>query len=165
MKKFLWNIIVIIYIIMAITVTLCLLNFNDKKVTVFGNNTLILITDDSLSPDYNDGDLIIATNKDLKKTQAGDKLFFYNEKNIKLGEVKQVNEYAGASTTYVLEGNYNLIEDDAIGNENSVKVYPKIGKVLSILESKWGFLFLIIFPSVIAFLNEIVQIIAEIKEK
>ena len=68
MKKFLWNIIVIIYIIMAITVTLCLLNFNDKKVTVFGNNTLILITDDSLSPDYNDGDLIIATNKDLKKT-------------------------------------------------------------------------------------------------
>ena len=91
--------------------------------------------------------------------------FFYNEKNIKLGEVKQVNEYAGASTTYVLEGNYNLIEDDAIGNENSVKVYPKLGKVLSILESKWGFLFLIIFPSVIAFLNEIVQIIAEIKEK
>ena len=98
-------------------------------------------------------------------TKQGKNVEIFKADVSKREEVKQVNEYAGASTTYVLEGNYNLIEDDAIGNENSVKVYPKLGKVLSILESKWGFLFLIIFPSVIAFLNEIVQIIAEIKEK
>jgi hypothetical protein len=165
MKRFLGNIIIILYIIIAIIVTLCLLNYNEYKVTEFGDNTLILITDDALDPDYAEGDLVIATKEDLSDTEVGDRIFFYNNDEIKLGEVKQINEYEGMSTTYVLDGDFQVVEDDVIGNENSVKVYGKIGKALSIIESKWGFLFLIIFPSLLAFLNEIFQVIAELKEK
>jgi ASC-1-like (ASCH) protein len=165
MKRILGNIIVILYIIIAIIVTLCLLNYNEYKVTEFGKNTLILITDDSLEPDYADGDLVIATKEKLSETKVGDRIFFYNNDNIKLGEVKQINEYEGMSTTYVLDGNFQVVEDDVIGNESSIKVFGKIGKALSIIESKWGFLFLIIFPSLLAFLNEIFQVISELKEK
>lgn len=165
MKRILVNLVVIIYVVVAITVTLCLLNYNEYNVTVFGNNSLILITDDSLSPDYVEGDLIIAKKEKLNEIKEGDKIFFYNENDIKLGEVKQVNTYEGMSSTFILEGNHQIIEDDVIGSESSVKVYHNLGKVLSVLESRWGFLFLIIFPSVLAFLHEIFQVIVELGNK
>jgi ASC-1-like (ASCH) protein len=165
MKKTLGNLIIIVYIIIAISVTFCLLNYNDYNVTEIGGNTLILITDDSLEPEYLDGDLVIAKNGKTNKIKEGDKIFFYNDKNIKLGEVKQINRYEGISSTFILDGNYQVIEEDVIGSTEEAKAYNKVGKVLSILESKWGFLFLIIFPSVLAFLYEIFQMMVEIKDK
>ena len=134
MKRTLGNLVVIIYVIVAITVTLCLLNYNEYNVTVFGNSTLILITDDSLTPDYVEGDLIIAKKEKLDEIAEGDKIFFYNENDIKLGEVKQVNKYEGVSSTFILDGNHQIVEDEVIGSEESVKVYHNLGKVLSILE-------------------------------
>lgn len=165
MKRTLGNLVVIIYVIVAITVTLCLLNYNEYNVTVFGNNSLILITDDSLSPDYVEGDLVIAKKEKLDEIKEGDKIFFYNENDIKLGEVKQINKYEGISSTFILDGNHQIVEDEVIGSEESVKVYHNLGKILSILESKWGFLFLIIFPSVLAFLHEIFQVVVELGNK
>lgn len=165
MKRTLGNLIVIIYVIIAIAVTLCLLNYNDYNVTEFGNNTLIIITDNSLEPDYVEGDLVIVKKQNLSNVEVGDKIFFYNDEEINLGEVKQVNEYEGISTTFILDGDYQVIEDDVIGSENDVTIYNKVGKVLSILESKWGFLFLIIFPSVVAFLHEIFEVIVELGNK
>lgn len=165
MKRALGNLVVIVYVIIAIAVTLCLLNYNEYNVTEFGKDTLILITDDSLEPDYLDGDLVVAKKGNLDKVEVGDKIFFYNDKDIKLGEVKQINTYEGISTTFILDGNHQVIEDDVIGSEEGTKVYNKVGKVLSILESKWGFLFLIIFPSVLAFLHEIFQVIVELGNK
>lgn len=165
MKRTLGNLVVIIYVIVAITVTLCLLNYNEYNVTVFGNNSLILITDDSLSPDYVEGDLVIAKKEKLDEIEEGDKIFFYNENDIKLGEVKQINKYEGMSSTFILDGNHQIVEDEVIGSEESVKVYHNLGKILSILESKWGFLFLIIFPSVLAFLHEIFQVVVELGNK
>ena len=165
MKRTLGNLVIIVYVIVAITVTLCLLNYNEYSVTEFGNNTLIIINDDSLEPDYTEGDLVIAKKEKIDEIEAGDKIFFYNDKDIKLGEVKQVNKYEGISTTFILDGNHQVIEDDVIGSEENVKTYSKIGKVLSILESRWGFLFLIIFPSVLAFLHEIFQVVVELGNK
>lgn len=165
MKRTLGNLVVIVYVIIAIAVTLCLLNYNEYSVTEFGNDTLILITDDSLEPDYLEGDLVVAKKENLDKIEVGDKIFFYNDKDIKLGEVKQVNKYEGVSSTFILDGNHQVIEDDVIGSQENTKTYSKIGKALSILESKWGFLFLIIFPSVLAFLHEIFQVVVELGNK
>ena len=165
MKRTLGNLVVIAYVIVAIAVTLCLLNYNEYSVTEFGDKTLIIITDDSLEPDYIEGDLVIANKGDLDEVEVGEKIFFYNDKDIKLGEVKQVNKYENISTTFILDGNHQVIEDDVIGSEEEVKIYNKLGKALSILESKWGFLFLIIFPSVLAFLHEIFQVIIELGNK
>ena len=151
MKRTLGNLVVIVYVIIAITVTLCLLNYNEYNVTEFGNNTLIIINDDSLEPDYTEGDLVIAKKEKIEE--------------INLGEVKQVNKYEGVSSTFILDGNYQVIEDDVISSEETVKTYSNLGKILSILESRWGFLFLIIFPSVLAFLHEIFQVVVELGNK
>ena len=82
MKRTLVNLIVIVYVVIAITVALCLLNYNEYNVTEFGDNTLILITDDSLEPEYVEGDLVIATKENLDEVEVGDKIFFYNDRDI-----------------------------------------------------------------------------------
>lgn len=165
MKTVLTNIVVILYIIVAIIVTVCLLNYNEYKVTEFGDKTLIIINDETLEPDYSKGSLVIADKSTLKDTKEGDKIFFYSDNSIKLGEVRQVNQYSGMSSTFVLDGNYQVVGDDVIGNSNSVKVYGVLGTILGIIESKWGFLFLIIFPAVLAFLHEVLQVVMELKSK
>ena len=53
MKKILSNILFIIYVVVAIFITVCLLSYNDFKVTEFGDTSLVIIPDDELAPEYN----------------------------------------------------------------------------------------------------------------
>ena len=40
---------------------------------------------------------------------------------------------------------------------------PVVGTVLSVLESKWGFLFLIVLPALLAFFYQITVVVSDIK--
>ena len=59
MKKTITNVIFIIYVVIAVFVTICLLSYNQFKVTEFGNYSLVIVTDNEMIPDYNKGDLLI----------------------------------------------------------------------------------------------------------
>ena len=165
MKKILTNIIVIIYVIIAIFTTICLLTFNSFKVSEFGDKTLVIIDKEDLSYEYKKGDLIIVGREGYEKADKGDILFFYNNDGIKIAEIEKKNDFGEAGITFSIEGNYQVVVEDVIGTSNNIKVIGKVGKVLSILESKWGFLFLIVFPSLLAFLHQIYELILEIKNK
>lgn len=52
-----------------------------------------------------------------------------------------------------------------LGSAKDTTVIPVVGQILSVLESKWGFLFLIVFPSLIAFLYELTVVFSGIKEE
>lgn len=163
MKKVLWNILVILYVLVAIFTTLCLLNYNDYKVTEFGETTLVLITDDKIG-DYKKGDLVLAKKGSLASAEAGDNIFFYNDDQIRYSKLERVSRaYEGMDATFTIEGGYQFVESEGIGTAKDAKAIGGVGSILSLLESKWGFLFLIIFPSLLAFLNEVVQVIAELK--
>ena len=60
MKKLIRNIFIIVYAIIAILVTVCLLSYNEYKVSEFGSNSLLLINTNKLSDEYKKGDLVIA---------------------------------------------------------------------------------------------------------
>ena len=165
MKKVLWNIIVIIYVVLAITVTVCLLTYNEYKITEIGKNTLIIINDNALEADYAKGTLVIAKKDNFDNIQVGEKVFFYKDNTINYGEIKRVNSYADSSPTYIMDGDYQLIVDDIVGTANSATVLPVLGSILSILESKIGFLMIIVLPSLIAFFHEIFEFIIEFREK
>ena len=49
--------------------------------TVFGKNTLIPIIDENLEPDYTIGDLVVVPKNRLSSVEAGDKIFFYNDRS------------------------------------------------------------------------------------
>ena len=53
------NILIILYILLIIFITICLLSYNDYKVTEFGNTTILPVIDENLEPEYSVGDLLI----------------------------------------------------------------------------------------------------------
>ena len=71
-----------------------------------------------------------------------------------------------ATTTFGLEGitakELRALGYDDVKTETS-KVYHGLGSVLSVLESRFGFLFLIIFPILILFIYEVFIVIKEVK--
>ena len=165
MKKTIGNLIIIIYVVVAIFTTICLLTFNEYKVSEFGDKTLVIINKDEEGTIYKKGDLVIVGKQGYEKADKGDTIFFYDNDGIKIAEVVQKNDYGDAGVTFTIEGNYQVVKSDMIGASNNAKVISKVGGILSVLESKWGFLFLIVFPSLLAFLHEIYEFILELTNK
>ena len=66
-------------------------------------------------------------------------------------------------STYTLEGERKLSSQYIIGPAESADVIPGVGSVLGILQSKWGFLFLIVLPSLLAFIYQIGVVVSELK--
>ncbi len=165
MKKFISNLFIILYAVIAIFVTVCLLSLNDYQVTEFGNYSLIIIDSNDIKGDFKKGSLVIV-DKD-NKPEIGDKAFFYDvlgNKEITLAEVKNKQEYRNSETTYTFEGDYLVSGNSLAGSAKDAVEIPHAGTILSILESKWGYLFLVVLISLLAFLYEITRAVEDIRE-
>ena len=147
MKKIISNILIIVYMIIAIALTILLLSYNEFKVTEIGGNTLLIIKDNDLSPEYNKGELVIINSEDSVK--VGQKVFYYdsNDSKIKIkeGTVEEIEQLTSKDTAYTLDGEKKIAGKYVIGATENAQVIQKAGTILSVLESKWGFLILIVF--------------------
>ena len=165
MKKTITNIIFIIYVVIAVFVTICLLSYNQFKVTEFGDYSLVIVTDDEMAPDFNKGDLVIVDKS--QEVLPGDKAFFYDTYNrqieIRLGEVNDLERVTETESTYTFDGDHKVSSEYVLGGENTASVIPVAGTILSVLESKWGFLFLIVLPVLLMFFHQITVVIADLK--
>ena len=166
MKKKFLNFIFTIYIIVAVFATICLLSYNSYKVTEFGNKSLVIISDNELLPELKKGDLVIVDKNELILT--GHKAFFYQTYNrnieISLGNVQKIEKVNSTETTYTFDGDKSVSSEYVLGPLEGSSVIPMAGTVLSILESKWGFLFLMVFPVLLLFINQITKVFADIRE-
>ena len=162
------NFIIIVYILLIIFVTICLLSYNEYKVTVFGQNTLIPIIDEDLEPNYTVGDLVIAKRKGIEKVETGDQIFFYKTTygitTINFAKVVKSEQVTETEFTYTVDGDYRFSSEYFIGETSDATVIPKVGTILSLLQSKWGFLFLGVFPSLVAFLYTLHNVVVEVQE-
>ena len=167
MKKIIYNTLIILYALIAIIVTICLLSFNQYKVSEFDSTTVLIINTNNLKEKgFNKGDLVLVDT--TQKQEPGEDIFFHATSelgkttiDIQTLKDKQVSAVTG-EITYVLE-NKEIPSDLAIGpTKNSTRI-GKLGTILSILESKWGFLILIVFPSLLAFLYELWEFIANVR--
>ena len=154
MKKIICRFLVIVYVIVSVS-------FEVKNMRKqFGSNVFILVQDDKTGS-YDKGDLIIV---DLnKKYEVNDNVFYYivKEKNyyINVGKFEKDND----GNLATIDGKL-VNEDLIIGSTNDVMSFPFLGGMLSFLESKWGYLFALIFPVLFAFVYEIYSIIKELKK-
>ena len=165
MKKFFSNLFVIIYAIFAIFITICLLSYNDYRVSEFGNYSFIIIQSNDIKGGFSKGSLLIIDRDE--EPEIGEKTFFYNtsKKNeIALAELKNKEKITSSETTYTFEGNKLVSSKYIIGSSEHAKEIKNAGTILSIAESKWGYLFLVVFPSLIAFLYEITKVVEEMRE-
>lgn len=161
--KILFDIVVCIWLVVAIFVTVCLLSYNQFKVTVFGKNALLIIDSDELEPEFNEGDLLIVKRNSDSKINVGDRVFYYNsakDSNVLIYQdiVQEKQEINKSETTYIID-NKKVSSEYIIGKFDSAKAYPKVGTYLSVLTSKWGFMFLVIFPTLFAIVYEIIMIV------
>ncbi len=165
--KIIGIILIVIYAVVAITLTIFLLNYNKYNITEINDKSLIIVRDEELKPDFQKGDLVIVKKNQNKDIKVGDKIFFYdNYKDIvsvNLGTVLEKESITKEETTYIMDGDYAVSSEYVIGTAKTSKSYSNLGTILGVLESRFGFLFMIIFPILVLFIYEIYAVIRELK--
>ena len=162
-KKVFLGLLLAAYFVFVIAMTLMLLNFNQYGVTQFGKKSLIIIRDRVSNENYKIGDLLVVESMKLDEIKEGQEVFVYRV------------EHSGSVTIDVGNVDKTYSDENAISFENgatysmdfvvgqNTKTYNDIGKYLAIIESKWGFLFIVLVPCFLIFVYQIYNLIVEIK--
>ncbi len=166
MKKFfhfVWSILEIIIIIYVIVMTSVLLSKNKYGFTQFWDYTICTIDlfDERGIDGVKAGDLLIVKNSnDINK---GDVIYYYvvyNEsyvvQNAPVTDV-ETDKYSSVYTIKSDDGALKIASNRVLGKE--IKVYHKFGKALDLLESKLGFLFLVLLPILVIFIYQVYDLI------
>ena len=168
MKRTIGAILFVIYSIIAIAVTVLLLSFNDYNCSEIGGYTVYIVKDDALEPQYKQGSILIVKATSDKNIQVGDELFFYKVINSSEFEFAsrtlEAKKQQGRHTVYAVTGDETYDSTYLIGKvEDTIVIEGPWGTILSILESKWGYLFCIVIVSLLLFLQEVFDLVIEIK--
>ena len=161
------GILISIWVVIAIVTTILLLSYNKFSVSEIGSYSIFVVDNERLEPDYLKHDIVIAKKVIEEKYSVGDMAFFYIDNPedavfINYGKINRIDVVDHAEDAYYF-GDDAVSYGKLIGPASEAKVYHKWGLVLSILESKWGFMFFIIFPTIFAVVYEIYSIIEEVK--
>ena len=167
MKKVLGTILFVVYAIIAIAVTVLLLSYNDYNNSVIGDYTVYIVNDDSLEPEYKQGSILLIKETNDRNVQVGDQIFMYKVINSSEYEVinttLQGKTQQGSHVVYIVDNEERYASDYFIGKVNDTIVIEGWGYVLSLLESRWGYLFCIVVVSLLLFLQEVFELVMEIK--
>ena len=171
MKKFLkglWGLVEVIIIIYVICMTAFLLCKNKYGFTQIGDMTYITINEhlQSYLPETKENDLLMVkqNNKDIN---VGDKIYYYAVENseyvIKTAHVKENVISEDDMALYQLddEAKTTIATTRVIGKYSAI--YHNIGGVLDVLQSRIGFLLLVILPILLIFMYQIYALIIVIK--
>ena len=167
MKKVLGSIAFVLYVIIVLTVTILLLSYNEYMCSEINGYTVYIVRDDMLEPHYVKGDLLLIKHVSDKNVNIGDKLYFYqnvsnNDYFVRYGEVTDKIEMS-RRTVYTIDGQYQYDSSYLIGEEDGSYVFHKIGGILAVLESRWGYLFFVVIITLLLFLEELYELYMEIK--
>ncbi len=162
-----WRVIEVLIIVYVIVITSFILSRNKYNYTQFGDYTLVNI------------DLL--AEKNIKDVKSGDLLIVKNSNDIEKGDV--IYYYAVREDNYIVKSNpvlevktdnYNSLYTVNDGDNNTIastrvlgkyaSVHHTWGSVLSILESKFGFLFLVLLPIMVVFIYQIYEFVLILKE-
>ena len=156
-----------VWLIIAIFSTICLISLNDFGVSEIGKYTLIIIDSDEVSDYYKEHDLVIVKKASESSYKEGDYAFFYLENApdsvfVNFGQIDKI-EVADHALDSFYFGETIVSYDKMIGLANGSTVLHVWGLVLGIFESRWGFMFLVIFPTLFALVYEIYSVVEEAK--
>ena len=162
-KKVVLTVIGIAYFAFALCMTFLLLNYNDYGVTQFGETSLVLIQEKVGVTEYEKGDLVVVESQRLEDYKVGETVFTYrvNSKGVASIEVGVIGEVYPEEKAIAFENGDTFAEEFIAGTPK--EVHKNVGSYLSVIESQWGFLFIVLVPCFLIFIYEIYALIVEIK--
>lgn len=176
--KIVIDVVLVLFIILAATVTLISLNTKDRGVTNIAGKVVLNIQTDSMKPTIKPGDLIITKKYSGEEVQKDDIISFFSVEQdttiIKTHRVVNVMNNNG-TITFTTKGDNADGEDFAQLTKNDiVAIYknkdysgtriPVLGRIISFLKSQMGFLFFIILPLFALVIYELYKFITMIIE-
>ena len=162
-KSFIIGVLGCIFFVFAIAITVLVLNYNKYGLTQFGNTTFVNVLDEIASDTVKKGDLVLVKSRKLDTLEIGSEIFVYRvvNSNKVIVEVGKIGEVYLEEDAIAFENGDIFSREFIIGTSD--KIYNNVGTFLSIVESKWGFLFLVLVPCLLIFIYEIYALIIEIK--
>lgn len=157
-----------VWLVIAIFVTVCLLSYNEFSIPVIGKNAFIIINSDELEPEFKEGDLVIVKRDSDKNINIDDTVFFisgtrHNRVVINVGKVTGIEPITPVETHFQIE-DITVKGEQVLGKAEGVAGMRYVGLALSILTSRWGYLFLVILPTLFFLVYEILLIVDEVKK-
>ena len=162
-----WSFVEVVIIIYVILVTMFVLCKNKYGYTQFGDYSFAnidLIAEKNVK-DTKKGDLLVVKNSnDIHK---GDLIYYYAVLNdnyiVRSAVVTDVKEddYSALYTVSLSNTTINVASSRVLGKYSTV--YNNLGSVLSVLESRVGFLLLVLLPIMVVFIYQVYEFIIMLK--
>ena len=162
-----WSFVEVIIIIYVVLVTMFVLCKNKYGYTQFGDYSFAnidLIAEKNVK-DTKKGDLLVVKNSnDIHK---GDLIYYYAVLNdnyiVRSAVVSDVKEddYSALYTVSLSNTTINVASSRVLGKYS--KVYNNLGSILSVLESRVGFLLLVLLPIMVVFIYQVYEFIIMLK--
>ena len=162
-----WSFVEVLIIIYVVLVTMFVLCKNKYGYTQFGDYSFAnidLIAEKNVK-DTKKGDLLVVKNSnDIHK---GDLIYYYavlNDKYIVrsavVTDVKE-DDYSALYTVSLSNTTINVASSRVLGKYSTV--YNNLGSILSVLESRVGFLLLVLLPIMVVFIYQVYEFIIMLK--
>ncbi len=162
-KKIFTTTLIVIFLAFTILMTILVLNHNKYGITQFGDTSMLIVKKEFSSDKYKKGSLVFVENKLIKDYKAGDMVFTYHLD----GQGGATVQYGKVSQVFVDDNSLSFENGETYSSEFiagvPTKSYSNIGTYLSIIESKWGFLFIILVPNFFLFIYQLYTLVIEIK--
>ena len=162
-----WSFVEVIIIIYVVLVTMFVLCKNKYGYTQFGDYSFAnidLIAEKNVK-DTKKGDLLVVKNSnDIHK---GDLIYYYAVLNdnyiVRSAVVSDVKEddYSALYTVSLSNTTINVASSRVLGKYSTV--YNNLGSILSVLESRVGFILLVLLPIMVVFIYQVYEFIIMLK--
>jgi len=167
-KRLVLTVLFIVWFAFSFVATIYLLSYNNYSVAKIGDCYIVIADSDELGEGYKVGDLIIIKRDKNSKINEGDKVFlarpgYSNESLINMGVVEEKETVSSMETKFVVN-KIGFSSDYILGKVDSSKVIHGVGTVVGIVSSRIGFLFLIIFPTLVVIVYEAMAILEEFRK-
>lgn len=162
-----------VWLVIAIFTTVCLISFNDYRISEFGKTSVIIVDDENWEPNFKENEILFVKKEKQLNYKEGDIVFFYKKKSadsyLFYGQIDEAIHSNGSESYYRFGEGDSAIKipyRDIIGGANKVYKLPStLGIILSIFESRWGYMFLVIFPTLFLLVYEIYNIVIEFRKE
>jgi signal peptidase len=154
-------------LIICLSLFVVALRFLGESPSIFGYSFYYVLTQ-SMEPEIMAGDMILGKTTDPADLKVGDIITYVGEAGTLKDKIITHEIIEIENGIFTTQGVANDIPDPQISSSQILSRYvatiPLAGKIFSVINSKYGFIFLIITPLCLLIVNEISIIVKAFKE-